>query len=32
MTDQDLKAWNDLSLYGLIMFILDLYTDACVVL
>ena len=31
MMDQDLKAWNELSLYGLIMFILDLYTNACVV-
>lgn len=32
MMDWDLKAWNELSLYGLIMFILDLYTDACVFL
>ena len=32
MMDWDLKAWNELYLYGLIMFILDLYTDACNVL
>jgi len=31
-TNQDLKDWNELSLYGLIMLILDLYTDTCVVL
>ena len=32
MMDRDLKAWNELYLYGLVMFILDLYIDACVVL
>ena len=32
MMDQDLKAWNELYLYGLIMFMLDMYTDACFVL
>jgi len=32
MMDQDLRAWNELSLCGLIMFILGLYTDARVVL
>ena len=32
MMDRDLKASNELSLYGLIMGILDLNTNACVVL
>ena len=32
MMDWDLKVWNEENLYGLIMFILDLYTNACVVL
>ena len=30
--DWDLMAWNESSLYGLIMLVLDLYTDACNVL
>jgi len=32
MMDQDLMAWNESYLYGLIMHILDMYTDACDVL
>ena len=32
MMDRDLMAWNDSSLYGLIMRFLDLYTNACDVL
>jgi len=32
MMDRDLMAWNESSLYGLIMLILDLYIDACDVL
>lgn len=32
MMDEDLMAWNESSLYGLIMLILDLYTNTCNVL
>jgi len=30
--DRDLMAWNESSLYGLVILILDLYIDACNVL
>jgi len=29
MMDRDLMAWNESYLYGLIMLILDLHTEAC---
>ncbi len=32
MMDRDLMAWKKSSLYGLIMLIIDMYTDACNVL
>ena len=32
MMDLDLMAWNELSLYGLIILFVYLYTDACDVL